>query len=102
MQHLETFLEDIPFPIDKDGLVHESLDSSLPINVREAIALLPDREYSSRAELKEDLFGVSFDDGIPKKDMHETESEDVDDAMDGLVDLNEFTQIGDEENQEAV
>jgi len=102
IHHLENFLEDIPFPIDKAGLVLESMDSPLPNNVREAIALLPNKEYESRAELKEELLGVPFDDGTPKKNLDAMELEEVDDKMDELVDLDEFTQMGDEENQESV
>jgi hypothetical protein len=102
IQHLEEFLQDVPFPIDKDGLVQEALDSPLPANVREAIALLPDREYPTRAELKEELLGVPFDDGAPKKDLDAMELEEVDDKMDSLVNLEEFTQLGDEENHESV
>jgi hypothetical protein len=102
IHHLEEFLQDVPFPIDKDGLVQESLDSPLPANMREAIALLPDREYVSRAELKEELLGAPFDDGTPKKDLDAMELEEVDDKMDSLVNLEEFTQLGDEENHESV
>lgn len=102
INQLEDFLEDIPFPIDKEGLVQEAFDSPLPTNVREAIALLPDKEYASRGELKDELIEIPFDDGIPKKDLNRMELEEVDDKMDSIVDLDEFTQMGDEENHESV
>jgi hypothetical protein len=102
ISHLEDFLEDIPFPIDKYALVEESYDAPLPDNVREAIALLPDKEYLSREELQSDLVGVPFDDGVPKKDLDAMQLEEVDDRMDSLVDLDEFTQMGDEEDHESV
>jgi hypothetical protein len=102
IHHLEEFLQDVPFPIDKDGLLQESLDSPLPTNVREAIALLPDREYASVPNSRKIFLGVPFDDGTPKKDEDAVESDDVDDKMDSLVNLDEFTQMGDEENQESV
>lgn len=100
--HLENFLSDVGFPIDKAGLVLESHEFPLPDNVREAIALLPDQEYTSREELKNELIGVPFDDGVPKKDLEAMELEEVDDKMDSLVNLEEFTQMGDEENHESV
>lgn len=102
INHLEEFLEDIPFPIDKEGLLHESLDSPLPLNVREAIALLPDREYATRRELKNELLDLPFDDGVPKKDADLVILEEVDDKMDHAVNLDEFTQMGDEEDHESV
>jgi hypothetical protein len=102
INHLEDFLEDIPFPIHKHGLVEESLDSPLPENIREAIALLPDREYLTREELKSELTGLPFDDGVPKKDMDTMRMEEMDDKMDHPVNLDEFTQMGDEEDHESV
>ena len=102
INHLEDFLEDVPFPIDKEGLVQESQDSPLPLNVREAIALLPEREYASRRELRDELLDLPFDDGIPKKDIEIMKLEEVDDKMDSLVNLDEFTQMGDEEDHESV
>jgi hypothetical protein len=100
--HLDEFLSNVPFPIDKDGLVQESLDSPLPNTIRDAIALLPDREFESRTDVKTELIGVPFDDGVPKKDEDAMELEEVDDKMDHLVNLEEFTQMGDEENHESV
>lgn len=100
ISHLELFLEDIPFPIDKEGLIQEAFDSPLPANIRDAISLLPDKEYASRAELKEELLGIPFDDGVPKKD--EDSEEDIDDTMDAVVGLDDFTQAGDEEDHESV
>lgn len=102
INHLENFLEDVPFPIHKQGLVEESLDSPLPNNIREAIALLPDKEYLTREELKNELVGLPFDDGVPKKDLDAMRMEEVDDKMDNLVNLDEFTQMGDEEDHESV
>ncbi len=102
ISHLEEFLEDIPFPIDKTGLLYEALDSPLPTNVREAIALLSDREYATRAELTDELLGLPFDDGIPKKDADTLVLEEGDDKMDSVVNLDEFTQMGDEEDHESV
>jgi hypothetical protein len=102
ISRLEEFLEDVPFPIDKSGLLQESLDSPLPLNVREAIALLPDREYRTRKELKDELLDLPFDDGVPKKDIENTLLEEVDDKMDNAVNLNEFTQMGDEEDHESI
>lgn len=102
INHLEEFLEDIPFPIDKSGLLQESLDSPLPLNVREAIALLPDREYATRKELTDELLDLPFDDGVPKKDIESTVLEEADDKMDSAVNLDEFTQMGDEEDHESV
>lgn len=100
ISHLESFLEDIPFPIDKEGLIQEAFDSPLPTNVRDAISMLPDKEYTSRTELKEELLGVPFDDGTPKKD--EDSEDDTDDTMDSVVNLDDFTQAGDEEDHESV
>lgn len=102
ISHLEEFFSDIGFPIDKHGLVQESYEFPLPQNVREAIALLPDREYESKDEIRHELIGVSFDDGIAKKDVDATELEEIDDKMDDEVPLDEFTQMGDEENHESV
>jgi hypothetical protein len=102
INHLEEFLEDVPFPIDKSGLLQESLDSPLPLNVREAIALLPDREYATRRELTDELLELPFDDGVPKKDTDQAALEEVDDKMDSPVNLDEFTQMGDEEDHESV
>lgn len=102
INHLEDFLEDVPFPIHKYGLVEESQDAPLPENVREAIALLPDKEYLTREELKSELVGLPFDDGVPKKDFDTMQMEEVDDKMDNLVNLDEFTQMGDEEDHESV
>ncbi len=100
--HLERFFEDIPFPIHKSTLVEESLESSLPQDIRDAIVLLPDREYNSKEEITHELLDIPIDDGIPKKDRERTELEEVDDKMDSLVDLDEFTQMGDEEDHESV
>ena len=102
INHLENFLEDIPFPIDKSGLVQESLDSPLPDNVREAIALLPDKLYETRTSLTQELMETPFDDGTPKKDIEAVELEEVDNKMDSIVNLDEFTQMGDEEDHESV
>lgn len=102
ISHLENFLEDIPFPIHKSGLVEESHDAPLPNNIREAIALLPDKEYLTREELKNELIGLPFDDGVPKKNLDTMQLEEVDDKMDSLVNLDEFTQMGDEEDHESV
>ena len=102
IHHLEEFLENIPFPIDKRALVEESLDAPLPENIREAIALLPDKEYLSRDELRNELTDIPFDDGMPKKDLDAMQMEAVDDKMDNLVNLDEFTQMGDEEDHESV
>lgn len=102
ISNLEDFLDDIPFPIHKHGLVEEAQDSPLPENVREAIALLPDKEYLTREELRDELIGTPFDDGVPKKDFDTMQMEEVDDKMDGLVNLDDFTQMGDEEDHESV
>lgn len=102
IHHVEEFLSDVGFPIDRAGLVQESHEFPLPDNVREAIALLPDKEYGSREEVKRELIDVPFDDGVAKKDLDAMELEEVDDKMDSLVDLDEFTQMGDEENHESV
>lgn len=102
INHLEEFLEDVPFPIHKQGLVEESQDSPLPNNVREAIALLPDKEYLTREELKRELTDLPFDDGVPKKDTDTMMMEEVDDKMDHPVNLDEFVQMGDEEDHESV
>lgn len=102
IHHLEEFLEDIPFPIRKQGMVEEAMDSPLPANVREAIALLPDKEYLSREDVKDELLEMPFDDGVPKKDLDTMHQEEVDDKMDNLVNLDEFTQMGDEEDHESV
>ena len=102
LSHLDDFLSDIGFPIDKHGLVQESHEFPLPNNVREAIALLPDREYASREEIRSELIGIPFDDEIPKKDHDAMELEEVDDKPDEIVNLEEFTQAGDEEDHESV
>lgn len=102
ISNLEAFLEDVPFPIHKHKLVEESQDSPLPDNVREAIALLPDKEYLTREELKSELTDIPFDDGVPKKDLDTMQLDEVDDKMDNLVNLDEFTQMGDEEDHESV
>lgn len=102
IRHLEEFLENVPFPIDKWALVEESHDAPLPENIREAIALLPDKEYLSRDELRNELTDVPFDDGVPKKDLDAMQLEEIDDKMDSLVNLDEFTQMGDEEDHESV
>jgi hypothetical protein len=100
INHLENFFDDIGFPVNKHQLIEESQDWPLPDNVREALALLPEQEYSTREEIMTALTDVPFDDGIPKK--HAEDDIDVDDHMDNLVDLDEFTQMGDEEDHESV
>jgi hypothetical protein len=106
INHLEEFLSDVGFPIDKSGLVEEAYEFPLPNNVREAIALLPDRDYLSREEVKRELIDIPFDEGVPKKDLEdqEIEDEDIDDRMDdeSAVAIDEFTQMGDQENHESV
>lgn len=102
INHLDSFLEDIPFPTTKEGLLLEALDSPVPDNVRDAIALLPDTEYTSHEELRRDLLGVPFDDSVPKKDDEDDTEEEVDDRMDSIVPLDDFTQMGDEEDHESV
>lgn len=101
INHLEDFFDDIAFPVQKDQLVSESQDWPLPQNVREALILLPDQEYRTREEIKSALTDVPFDDGVPKKHLDEIKDED-DDTMDSLVNLDEFTQMGDEEDHESI
>jgi hypothetical protein len=98
---LENFFDDIAFPVGKGQLVAEAQDWPLPQHVRDALLLLPEHLYLTREEVKSALLGQPFDDGIPKKHMEEIKDED-DDMMDELVDLDEFTQMGDEEDHESV
>lgn len=91
LHHLESFLEDTPFPIDKDGLLAEAFDSPLPHSVRDAIALLPDKEYTSRKELREDLLGMS-DEEIKKH--HEADDEEEEE-------LEEFSEEIEKEQEES-
>jgi hypothetical protein len=100
-EHLEQFFENIPFPIYKQALVEESLESPLPADIREAIVLLPDKEYNSKEDITRELMDIPFDDGIPKKDSTRVEMEELDDKMDTPVNLDEFTQLGDEEDHES-
>jgi hypothetical protein len=44
----------------------------------------------------------SIDDGIPKVKPEDKKDPDIDDTMDSLVNLDEFIQMGDEENYESV
>ena len=101
IEHLDNFFDDIAFPVDKTQLVAESQDWPLPDNVREALLLLPEQEYSTREEIKNALIDIPFDDGIPKKHLDENKDAD-DDMMDSLVNLDEFTQMGDEEDHESI
>jgi hypothetical protein len=101
-KYLEHFFEDIPFPIHKRALVEESLESSLPEDIREAIVILPDMEYSSKEEVTRELMGMPLGDDTPKKDPDTLLMEGVDDKMDSIIDLDEFTQLGDEEDHESV
>lgn len=101
MSQLDQFFDDIGFPVHKDNLVEEAQDYPLPDNVRQALLLLPVQLYSSREEIKNALLGVPFDDGVPKKDLEDSKDAD-DDHMDSLVNLDEFTQMGDEEDHESV
>lgn len=101
ISHLDAFFDDIAFPVHKHQLVEEAQDWPLPDNVRDALLLLPEQSYSSREEIKSALLGVPFDDGTPKKDLEDLKDDD-DDHMDNLVDLDEFTQMGDEEDHESV
>ena len=75
-EQLEEFLQDIPFPIDRDGLVHEAFDSPLPNSIREAIALLPEHEYRSRDELKMELIGREGEEHTLEKETPSEEHED--------------------------
>ncbi len=101
INQLEDFFDDIAFPVHKTQLVEESQDWPLPANVREALLLLPEQEYFNREEVKGALIDVPFDDGVPKKHLEESKDAD-DDMMDSLVNLDEFTQMGDEEDHESV
>lgn len=101
IEHLDNFFDDIAFPISKTQLIAESQDWPLPNNVRESLVLLPEQEYSTREEIKSALTDIPFDDGIPKKHLDESKDSD-DDTVDNLVNLDEFTQMGDEEDQESV
>jgi hypothetical protein len=102
-RYLESFFEDIPFPIHKRALVEESLESSLPADIREALLLLPDMIYSSKEEVTRELLGQEPDDGdTPKKDQDTLATDETDDKMDHVVDLDEFTQLGDAEDHENV
>jgi hypothetical protein len=87
---LDDFLENIPFPIDREGLLLEAMESPLPRSVRDAIALLPDKEYRSRTEVKHALVGLSPDDDIPKKDTDEHDLEDeAEDTSDPPAELDD-------------
>lgn len=101
-QDLERFFEDIPFPIHKSVLVEESLEAPLSQTIRDAITLLPNREYASKEEVASELLDIPLDDGVPKKDLDRMEMEEVDDKMDTPVNLDEFTQMGDEEDHESI
>lgn len=99
---LEAFFDDIAFPVHRHQLIQESQDWPLSQDLREALLLLPEHEYSTREEIKNALLDRSFDDGIPKKELERTELEEVDDHMDSIVPLDDFTQMGDEEDHESV
>jgi hypothetical protein len=103
--HLDEFLSDVGFPLDKAGLVQEAYEFPLPQSVREAIALLPDREYHSREEVKTELLGAVTDypeDSTPKKDIDPALADDLAETEEKPADLEEFTQMGDEEDHESV
>ncbi|MEZ0208993.1 MAG: hypothetical protein ACAH17_02345 [Candidatus Paceibacterota bacterium] len=103
VSYLERFFEDIPFPIHKSVLVEESLESSLPSGIREAIVLLPDIEYSSKEEVTRELLGhPSEDDHLPKKDPDALVREETDDELHPVDSLDEFTKIDDEEDHETL
>lgn len=59
---LNAFLEDIGFPTSKENLLLESLDAPLSQGVRDAIALLPGREYMTREDVRRELIGLPEDD----------------------------------------
>jgi hypothetical protein len=100
---LELFFENVPFPIERDALVEEALESHLPSSIRDAIALLPDHEYRSKEEVTHELLGSPvLEDDTPKKDSDTLALEEADDKMDSLVNLDEFTQMGDEEDHESI
>lgn len=96
--NLNEFLSDIGFPIDKSGLVQESHEFPLDPAIRDAIALLPDKEYASREDLKRELIHLPFDDEEAKKD----EEEELGDIADPLIEDAEPVHLKDEEIQESL
>lgn len=99
---LDRFFEDIPFPIHKNALMEESLEAPLSQTIRDAITLLPNKDYESKEEITRELMDIPEDDGVPKKDLDRMEMEEIDDKMDSPVNLDEFTQMGDEEDHESI
>lgn len=75
INQLNMFLDDVGFPIDKEGLVHESLDSPLSQGIRDAIALLPEGDYMTREEVRRELIGIPVTD--EKDNELEDDSEEI-------------------------
>lgn len=85
IHQLDMFLEDIGFPIDKEGLVVESLDSPLSSHIREAIALLPEGEYMTREDVRRELIGLP---------NHETDKKLIGDEDEEVIEVKDEESVG--------
>lgn len=99
--NLDEFLSDIGFPIDKTGLVQESHEFPLADRIRDAIALLPEKEYASREELKRELVQIPFDDENAKKEDIGEDIDEIDDPADALDTNAELDLLGGDTLEDA-
>ncbi len=104
IKRVEEYLDEVSFPVPKKKIVNYAKLHHVPENILDALLALPEQSYGSLQEVKEALLTVPFDDGIPKKSIAKMEEEKVNEQqkMKQSVNLHEFTQMGDEENQESV
>lgn len=105
--HLEGYLEGIAYPIHKEKIVRYAKMHHVPEDVLEVLYLLPEREYVDLIDIREGLLTIvpaPVDDGVPKKTLEQMaqEREDELQRMKHVVNLKEFTKMGDEEDHESV
>lgn len=108
LHRVETYLEGVEYPLGKDKILKYAKVHHVPANILEILEELPDKEYHSLQEIQFPLESIientPFDDGVAKKNKAKMvqEKEDKMQQMENIVNPNEFTQMGDEEDHESV
>jgi len=104
LSHIEKYIEDLPYPLMGNSIKKISEKWNVPENVRETIDALPNKTFKSAKELKLKLQNLPFDDGVPKINntdklvrIHNKDQQ----TMKFVARIGDFTQMGDEQNQEA-
>ncbi|MEN9338132.1 MAG: hypothetical protein RIQ41_446 [Candidatus Parcubacteria bacterium] len=78
VEAIEEFLNDVGFPVSKKALVQEADEFHLSSTDREAIALLPDREYLSKGDVHRELTGITHDEPVALEDIDDPFIDDAD------------------------